>query len=174
MICALESSILPWFVRYPPILGNSCFHIFNRVSIAPSRISRDGRCGRKSLPTKKMRSTQSSIACSRLKGKGVCGTLSSTSRYSRRIAISRNMNGFFFGRNDLVSYFCLHSCTLGCKVTFLPAYSARSCATTLGEDVLTKYFKVRLMRSQGQHNQVSILKNHQSRLALSVSTRTKP
>src|ERR1700722_154792 len=81
---------------------------------------------------------------------------------------------FFFGRNDLVSYFCLHSCTLGCKVTFLPAYSARSCATTLGEDVLTKYFKVRLMRSQGHHNQVSILNNHQIRLALSVSKRTKP
>ena len=32
------------------------------LSIAPSLISREGRCGRKSLPTKKHMNTQSSIA----------------------------------------------------------------------------------------------------------------
>ena len=36
MIPALCISSLPLFVRYPPILDNSCFQILNKVSIAPS------------------------------------------------------------------------------------------------------------------------------------------
>lgn len=69
------------------------FQIPIRVSIAPSRISSEGKCGRKSFPTKKMRKTQSSIARSRLKGKVWIGAESSTARYSRSVATSRKMNG---------------------------------------------------------------------------------
>ena len=69
------------------------FQMVIRTSIAPSRISSDGRCGRKSFPTKKMRKTQSSIARSRSNGNECTGDESSTARYSRRIATSRKMNG---------------------------------------------------------------------------------
>ena len=77
--------------------GSSRFQMPSSVSMAPSRISKLGRCGKKSLPTKKIRKTQSSIARSRSNGNGVSGTSSSISRYSRSVGTSRKMNGFFSG-----------------------------------------------------------------------------
>lgn len=81
-------------MTYPPILLNSDFQILNSVSTAPSLISKLGKWGKKSFPTKKMRKIQSSIARSRSNANGWFGTSSSTERYSRRVEMSRKMNGF--------------------------------------------------------------------------------
>jgi len=93
MIWARSRRTLPCSVRYPPMRSRLLFQIVMSVSMAPSRISSDGRCGRKSFPTKKMRKTQSSRARSSEKGNEWVGADSSTARYSRRMPTSRKMNG---------------------------------------------------------------------------------
>eukprot|EP00968_Pinguiococcus_pyrenoidosus_P005028 scaffold327_cov257-Pinguiococcus_pyrenoidosus.AAC.5 len=66
--------------------------------IAPSRMSRLGRCGRKSFPTKKQRKTKSSTRRSKSKGKGSTpGKLSapnSSLRYSRSTGMRSIWSGF--------------------------------------------------------------------------------
>lgn len=47
-------------------------------------ISKEGKCGRKSFPTKKHIKTQSSTLLSKLKGKGKLAMVNSRSRYCRK------------------------------------------------------------------------------------------
>jgi hypothetical protein len=54
-------------------------------------------------------------------------------------------------------YFCLHSSALSSVVSFLPADSARRRTPLLEENILSKYLKIRFMRCQSQHDQVSVL-----------------
>ncbi len=56
-------------------------------SMAPSRILKEGKCGRKSLPMKKQRKTKSSMTFSRSNRYGNGIVLNSYSRYSQRRAI---------------------------------------------------------------------------------------
>jgi len=87
----LISFSLLFSVRYPPKEGRRFLRRLERVTMAPSRIEREGRWGRKSLPTRKQSITQSSIIFSKSYLNGsCCGTLSSFSRYSRRILMWRN------------------------------------------------------------------------------------
>mmetsp|Transcript_26715 Transcript_26715/g.63345 ORF Transcript_26715/g.63345 Transcript_26715/m.63345 type:complete len:292 (-) Transcript_26715:1171-2046(-) len=87
-------STSPPNVRYPPRSGSISLYFCMSSSMAPSRISSEGLCGRKSFPTKKHMNTKSSNSRSGSLSNGRLSTLNSSWRYSRSTATRSSWNGF--------------------------------------------------------------------------------
>eukprot|EP00982_Pelagococcus_subviridis_P013038 31210-Pelagococcus_subviridis.AAC.7 len=97
----LPKSGLPSQHRYPPKCARFCRYIVMMRSIAPSRISSVGECGKKSFPTKKHMKMKSSNrrSTSNLNGSSTAPPcdeigLKSSARYSLKTATDRSWYGF--------------------------------------------------------------------------------
>mmetsp|Transcript_70792 Transcript_70792/g.163665 ORF Transcript_70792/g.163665 Transcript_70792/m.163665 type:complete len:220 (+) Transcript_70792:2018-2677(+) len=103
----------PQSVRYLSNDGRISWYKDSIWSMLPSLMDREGKCGRKSLPTKKHMKTKSSIARSKSYGlsSGMRSLRSSNwrARYWRKMGMARIWKGFWMPMSSASSFSPVHS-----------------------------------------------------------------
>ena len=171
----------PLSVRYPSREGRIFLYKLISSSMAPSRISRVGLWGRKSLPTKKHMNTKSSTMRSRSYGKGSTSAspLYSISRYSRNAYLFHHQTPLFLYFVMFWSYFVLERRiqvqkligserprsiipihrlsprlrTIRCEVSLTTTRATRAPVKC---HHLTQHGEVRLVRCEAEHDEVCV------------------